>query len=193
METEVHCPDCGKVIAPPGAGREHPALPLREVTGEDVHPSSADPPADFRSRSRSQAADRRPRHPLDERPALATAKRPATSAAPTSPARRASRTTSAATGARNAPPPTRGARTPRGGAALRRLQPRLPAAQAPVLPDRPRLRHLLQGTRERAGEARSSRPTPRSSHKSHEWGKLKWMALIAPGLIVIATIFQLMR
>jgi hypothetical protein len=30
-------------------------------------------------------------------------------------------------------------------------------------------------------------------HKSHEWGQLKWMAIIAVGLIVIATIIQLTR
>ena len=30
-------------------------------------------------------------------------------------------------------------------------------------------------------------------HKTHEWKQLKWMAIIAFALIVIGTIFQLMR
>ena len=47
--------------------------------------------------------------------------------------------------------------------------------------------------RERVLEKKIVKANAEKVHKSHEWGQLKWMAIIAVGLIVIATIFQLMR
>ena len=47
--------------------------------------------------------------------------------------------------------------------------------------------------REKELEKKIVKATAEKLHKSHEFGKLKWMAIIAVGLIVIATIFQLSR
>jgi hypothetical protein len=47
--------------------------------------------------------------------------------------------------------------------------------------------------REKVLEKKIVKATAEKKHKEHEWGQLKWMAIIAVGLIVIATIFQLMR
>jgi len=47
--------------------------------------------------------------------------------------------------------------------------------------------------REKELEKKIVKATAEKQHKEHEWGQLKWMAIIALGLIVIATIFQLMR
>jgi hypothetical protein len=47
--------------------------------------------------------------------------------------------------------------------------------------------------REKALEKKIVKATAEKLHKSHEFSKLKWMAIIAVGLIVIATIFQLAR
>jgi hypothetical protein len=47
--------------------------------------------------------------------------------------------------------------------------------------------------REKVLEKKIVKANAEKVHKSHEWGQLKWMAIIAVGLIVIATIFQLMR
>jgi len=47
--------------------------------------------------------------------------------------------------------------------------------------------------REKVLERKIVKATAEKLHKSHEYGKLKWMAIIAVGLIVIATIFQMSR
>jgi hypothetical protein len=47
--------------------------------------------------------------------------------------------------------------------------------------------------REKELEKKIVKATSEKLHKSHEFSKLKWMAIIAVGLIVIATIFQLAR
>ena len=47
--------------------------------------------------------------------------------------------------------------------------------------------------REKVLEKKIVKATAEKLHKSHEFSKLKWMAIIAVGLIVIATIFQLAR
>ena len=47
--------------------------------------------------------------------------------------------------------------------------------------------------REKELERKIVKANAEKLHKSHEWGQLKWMAIIAVGLIVIATIFQLSR
>ena len=47
--------------------------------------------------------------------------------------------------------------------------------------------------REKKLEKKILKANAQKLHKSHEFGKLKWMALIAAGLIVIATIFQMSR
>ena len=47
--------------------------------------------------------------------------------------------------------------------------------------------------REKVLEKKIVKASAEKLHKSHEWSKLKWMAIIAVGLIVIATIFQLSR
>ena len=47
--------------------------------------------------------------------------------------------------------------------------------------------------REKELERKIVKATAEKMHKTHEWMQLKWMALIALGLIVIATIFQLTR
>jgi hypothetical protein len=47
--------------------------------------------------------------------------------------------------------------------------------------------------REKELERKIVRANAEKVHKSHEFGKLKWMAIVAIGLIVIATIFQLSR
>ena len=47
--------------------------------------------------------------------------------------------------------------------------------------------------REKKLEKKILRANADKQHKAHEWGQLKWMALVALALIVIATIFQLTR
>src|SRR5688572_10487484 len=47
--------------------------------------------------------------------------------------------------------------------------------------------------REKELERKIIRANAEKKHKEHEWGQLKWMALVALGLIIIATIFQLTR
>ncbi|MEA2707893.1 MAG: hypothetical protein QOF78_494 [Phycisphaerales bacterium] len=47
--------------------------------------------------------------------------------------------------------------------------------------------------REKALERKILKANAVKTHKAHEFGKLKWMALIALGLIVLATIFQMSR
>ena len=47
--------------------------------------------------------------------------------------------------------------------------------------------------REKDLEKKIVKASAEKKHKEHEWTQLKWMAIIALGLIVIATIFQLMR
>ena len=47
--------------------------------------------------------------------------------------------------------------------------------------------------REKELERKIVKANAEKMHKSHEWGQLKWMAIIAVALIVIATIFQLVR
>ena len=48
-------------------------------------------------------------------------------------------------------------------------------------------------TREKELERKIVKANAEKVHKTHEWVQLKWMAIIAAGLIVIATIFQLTR
>jgi hypothetical protein len=47
--------------------------------------------------------------------------------------------------------------------------------------------------REKELERKIVKANAEKMHKSHEWGQVKWLAIIAIGLIVIATIFQLVR
>ena len=47
--------------------------------------------------------------------------------------------------------------------------------------------------REKELERKILKANAAKTHKAHEWGQLKWMAIIAVALIVIATIFQLSR
>jgi hypothetical protein len=47
--------------------------------------------------------------------------------------------------------------------------------------------------REQALEKKIVKANAEKVHKTHEWKQLKWLAIIAVGLIVIATIFQMMR
>jgi len=47
--------------------------------------------------------------------------------------------------------------------------------------------------REKELEKKIVKATAEKKHKEHEWVQLKWMAIIAVGLILIATIFQLLR
>src|SRR5687767_8583802 len=47
--------------------------------------------------------------------------------------------------------------------------------------------------REKELERKIVKANAEKMHKTHEWVKLKWMAIIAAGMIVAATIFQLVR
>lgn len=47
--------------------------------------------------------------------------------------------------------------------------------------------------REKVLEKKIVKATAEKLHKHHEWKTLKWMAIIAAGLILVATVFQLMR
>lgn len=47
--------------------------------------------------------------------------------------------------------------------------------------------------REKELERKIIRANAEKVHKSHEWGQLKWMAIIGGGLIAIATIVQFLR
>jgi hypothetical protein len=195
METDVTCPDCGKVIAPPGAVENV----LRCRCAENKVPKTSPDRVPTRPRISVPIPDAAPPEPTkDDTDSLDT------SAGPTSNEKKcyvcgtdlAGRTRlkdhlgrywckeCAAADAR----------------AKKREEDLRCADCSRVFPinklqyfQTDRVCASCFKTREKELERKILKANAEKVHKTHEWKQLKWMAIIAFALIVIGTIFQLMR
>lgn len=195
METDVVCPDCGKVIAPPGAVQDA----VRCRCAEAAKPKTSVDSVPTRPRISVAVPDVAPPPPpptsqgtedLDSPDAIAISKEKTCYVC--------SKDLSGRTRLKDHLGRYWCKECAKADARAKKREDELRCADCSRVFPANKLQYFQTARvcatcfkeREKALEKKITKATAQKLHESHEFGRLKWMAIVAVGLIVIAAVFQ---